>query len=99
MAAMLVGYFSYDIIRYVENIPDNCIDDLKIPDVRMIRPKNLIIYDNLKKKIYFIENIYAETKIKNYFEKYQAVQRNFESYEDYSNIKLPIKFTYEKNKE
>jgi anthranilate synthase component 1 len=98
MAAMLVGYFSYDIIRYVENIPDNCIDDLKIPDVRMIRPKNLIIYDNLKKKIYFIENIYAETKIQNYFEKYQAVQRNFESYEDYSNIKLPIKFTYEKNK-
>ena len=67
MAAMLVGYFSYDIIRYIENIPDKCIDDLKIPDVRMIRPKNLVIYDNLKKKIYFIENIYAETKIKNYF--------------------------------
>ena len=68
MAAMLVGYFSYDIIRYIENIPDKCTDDLKIPDVRMIRPKNLIIYDNLKKRIYFIENIYAETKINNFFE-------------------------------
>ena len=52
MASMLVGYFSYDVIRYIENIPDNCIDDLKIPDVRLSRPKNLIIYDNLKKKIY-----------------------------------------------
>ena len=43
MAAMLVGYFSYDVIRSVENIPDKCADDLKIPDVRMMRPKNLII--------------------------------------------------------
>ena len=98
MAAMLVGYFSYDIIRYIENIPDKCTDDLKIPDVRMVRPKNLIIYDNLKKKLYLIENIYAETKIKNYFEKYQSILRNFETYEDYSNIKLPTKFTYQKNK-
>ena len=98
MAAMLVGYFSYDVIRYIENIPDKCLDDLKIPDVRMIRPKNLVIYDNQKKKIYFIENIYAETKIKNYFEKYQSILRKFKTYEDYSNIKLPIKFTYQKNK-
>lgn len=98
MAAMLVGYFSYDIIRYIEKIPDKCIDDLKIPDVRIFRPRNLIIYDNLKKKIYFIENIYAEAKIQNYFEKYQSIQKSFETYEDFSNIKLPIKFTYEKNK-
>ena len=53
MAAMLVGYFSYDTIRYIENIPDKCADDLKIPDVRMIRPNNLVIYDNLKKKNIF----------------------------------------------
>ena len=39
MAAMLVGYFSYDVIRYIEKIPDKCVDDLKIPDVRMMRPK------------------------------------------------------------
>jgi len=98
MSSMLVGYFSYDVIRYIENIPDNCIDDLKIPDVRMLRPKNLVIYDNLKKKIFFIENVYAENKINNYFEKYQLIKKNLETYEDYSNIKLPIKFTYHKNK-
>ena len=27
MASMLVGYFSYDIIRYIEKIPNNCHDD------------------------------------------------------------------------
>ena len=48
MASMLVGYFSYDVIRYIEMIPDKCEDDLKIPDIRISRPKNLIIYDNLK---------------------------------------------------
>ena len=50
MSSMLVSYFSYDIIRYIEKIPDKCKDDLKIPDVRILRPKNLVIYDNLKKK-------------------------------------------------
>ena len=98
MSSMLVGYFSYDVVRYIEKIPDECIDDLKIPDVRLSRPKNLIIYDNLKKKIYFIENIYAETKIKNYFEKYELIKKNFEIFKDYSNIKLPIKFNHQKNK-
>jgi len=98
MSSMLVGYFSYDIIRYIENIPDHCIDDLKIPDVRMSRPNNLVIYDNLRKKIFFIENVYSETKINNYFEKYQSIKRNFETYEDYSNIKLPVKFIHHKNK-
>ena len=98
MAAMLVGYFSYDIIRYIEAIPDKCVDDLKIPDVRLSRPKSLIIYDNFKKKIYFIENIYADTKIQNYFDKYESIKKNFLIFEDYSNIKLPIKFNHKKNK-
>jgi len=35
MSSMLVGYFSYDVIRYIEKIPDRCKDDLKIPDVRL----------------------------------------------------------------
>ena len=50
MSSMLVGYFSYDIIRLIEKIPDSCKKDINIPDIRLMRPKNLIIYDNLKKK-------------------------------------------------
>ncbi len=66
LASLLVGYFSYDIIRYIEKIPDKCLDDLKIPDVRLIRPKTLIIHDNLRKKIFYIVNCFADEKIKNY---------------------------------
>ena len=78
MASMLVGYFSYDIIRYIEKIPNKCVDDLNIPDVRISRPQNLIIYDNLKKKIYYIENIYADSKVKNYKERYNEIQKRFD---------------------
>ena len=98
MASMLVGYFSYDIIRYIEKIPNNCKDDLLIPDVRLSRPKNLIIYDNLKKKIHYIENIYADIKIKNYKETYDSILKKFELYESFENIKLPDKFTFKPNK-
>ena len=66
LCSLLVGYFSYDIIRYIEKIPNSCIDDLKIPDVRLMRPKTIIIHDNILKKIYFIINVFADEKIENY---------------------------------
>jgi len=98
MSAMLVGYFSYDVIRYIEKIPDNCKDDLNIPDVRLSRPKNLVIYDNLRKKIYYIENVYTDTKINNYKDQYISINKKFDLYEDFENIKLPEQFTYKPNK-
>ena len=71
LCSLLAGYFSYDVIRYIEKIPNECIDDLKIPDIRLIRPKTIIIHDNLKKKIYFIINCYADEKITNYKKYYE----------------------------
>ena len=98
MSSMLVGYFSYDVIRYIENIPDRSIDDLKIPDVRLSRPKNLVIYDNFKKKIHYIENVYADTNIKNYSSAYNEIEKKFSLFENYENITLPERFTFKKNK-
>jgi len=66
LTSLLVGYFSYDIIRYIEKLPDRCLEDLNIPDIRLIRPKTIIIHDNLLKKIYFIVNCYSDEKISNY---------------------------------
>ena len=54
LSSLLVGYFSYDIIRYIEKVPNKCLNDLKIPDVRLIRPKTLIIHDNLLKKFFLL---------------------------------------------
>ena len=98
MSSMLVGYFSYDVIRYIEKIPSKCKDDLKIPDVRLARPKNLVIYDNVKKKIFYIENVYSDTKIKNYKKEFDRINKRFNLYEDFENIKLPEQFTFKPNK-
>ena len=70
---------------------------MNIPDVRLSRPKNLVIYDNLKKKIYYIENVYADTKIRNYKEAYDNVIKKFELYENFENIKLPEQFSLKPN--
>ena len=98
MASMLVGYFSYDVIRYIEKIPNKCSDDLHIPDVRLSRPKNLIIYDNLKKKIYYIANVYSDTNITNYKQEYNLIKKKIELFQSFENIKLPNKLTFKKNK-
>ena len=53
LSSLLSGYFSYDVIRYIEQIPNKCKDDLDIPDARLIRPRTLVIHDNFKKKNLF----------------------------------------------
>ena len=92
MSSMLVGYFSYDIIRLIENIPNKCKDDLKIPDIRLMRPKNLIIYDNVKRKIFYIENIYNDQKIYDYPSEYEKIKNTLNELHHYGNIPLPENF-------
>ena len=70
ICSLISGYFSYDSIRYIEKIPNKCSDDLKLPDVRLLRPRTLVIHDNLKKKIFYIVNIFKDEKILNYKKKY-----------------------------
>ncbi len=55
MSVMLSGYLGYDIIRYFEKIPDNNIDDLNIPDVKLIRPNFTYIHDNQNNKLFYIK--------------------------------------------
>ena len=74
ICSLISGYFSYDSIRYIEKIPNNCKDDLKLPDVRLLRPRTLIIHDNLKKKIFYIANVFKDEKINNYSEKYLEIE-------------------------
>ena len=92
MSSMLVGYFSYDIIRLIERIPDKCKKDISIPDIRLMRPKNLIIYDNLKKKIFFIQNVFKDEIIENYELKYSLISKSFKEFQNFGKIKLPEHF-------
>ncbi len=74
ICSLISGYFSYDTIRYTEKIPNNCKDDLKLPDVRLLRPRTLIIHDNLKREIFYINNVFKDEKISNYEKKYNEIK-------------------------
>ena len=88
ISSLISGYFSYDSIRYIEKIPNTCKDDLKLPDVRLLRPRTLIIYDNLKKKIFYIINVFNDEKITNFSKKYTQTQNELNSlYNNNFNIK------------
>ena len=73
ICSLISGYFSYDSIRYIEKIPNNCKNDLNLPDVRLLRPRTLIIHDNLKKEIFYICNIFKDEKINDYQKKYDEI--------------------------
>ena len=74
ICSLISGYFSYDSIRYIEKIPNKCKNDLNLPDVRLLRPRTLVIHDNLKKEIFFIKNIFKDEKIDNYKKKYENIK-------------------------
>ena len=74
ICSLISGYFSYDSIRYIEKIPNSCKNDLNLPDVRLMRPRTLVIHDNLKKEIYYISNVFNDEKIKDYKKKYDSIK-------------------------
>ena len=78
ISSILSGYFSYDIIRYIERIPNSTKNDLDIPDCRILRPRNIIVHDNVDKKLYFIVNIFKDEKITNISEKFSEVNKQIE---------------------
>ena len=39
-----------------------------------MRPRTLVIHDNLKKEIYYISNVFNDEKIKDYQKKYDSIK-------------------------
>ena len=87
ICSLISGYFSYDAIRYIEKIPNTCKNDLNLPDVRLLRPRTLVIHDNLKKEIFFINNIFKDEKIKDYLSKFDEIKSDLYKLQIQSSIK------------
>ena len=98
ICSLISGYFSYDSIRYIEKIPNNCKNDLQLPDVRLLRPRILVIHDNLKKEIFYICNIFKDEKITNYHDKYNEIQSDLFRLSIQSSIKKIDKQINKKSK-
>lgn len=63
----LVGYFSYDYIKYVEpSLQLQADDDEQIPDYDLLLFEKVIVFDNLKQKIILIANVRLDDLEVNY---------------------------------
>jgi anthranilate synthase component I len=43
----LVGYLSYDLVRFFERLPDRTTDDLSLPDLYLMQADTLVVFDNV----------------------------------------------------
>jgi para-aminobenzoate synthetase component 1 len=49
-----VGYFSYELGRYIERLPETTIDDLKMPLIRLCFYDGVICYDHIENSFWLI---------------------------------------------
>lgn len=56
----LAGYFSYDTIRYYEELPQKVNDDTGFPDVHFMLIMDVVVYDHLKNTVIAIKLIPSE---------------------------------------
>ena len=67
----LVGYFGYDTVRYIERrlAATKKIDTLNLPDIVLLLSTELVVFDNLSGKLYFI--VYADPSAPNAYRRAQ----------------------------
>ncbi len=74
-SAGLVGFFSYDSVRYFERLPDEKPDRLELPDIQLVLPRILIAFDHIKQKLVFVahtENPGDKREALSLIERYEA---------------------------
>ena len=53
----LLGYWSYDFVRFTEKFPDDNPDPLGMPDCSLMAPSEVIVFDHLKNEAAVIVNV------------------------------------------
>lgn len=61
MAAGVFGYFSYDMVRQIENLPHTPPDSLGVPDAIFLRPTLVAVFDNIAQQIILVSPVRPET--------------------------------------
>jgi anthranilate synthase component I len=51
LAGGLVGYSSYDVVRYFERLPSRARADIPVPDLHYVGPESMLVFDHLTRGI------------------------------------------------
>lgn len=60
MAAGVFGYMGYDMVRFMEDLPDPKPDTLGLPDAMLIRPTIMAIFDSVRDEVSVTSPVYPE---------------------------------------
>ena len=58
-SAGIYGYLGYEMVRYMEVLPNGNPDDLKTPEAVLMRPSLLAIFDTVKDELYLTAPVYV----------------------------------------
>ncbi len=56
----LVGYFGYDLVRFMEQLPATARDDLGLPDGMWMLTDTLVIFDHVKHQLIVLANAHLD---------------------------------------
>jgi anthranilate synthase component I len=62
-SAGVFGYLGYDMVRFMEELPDENPDLLGVPDALMMRPSTLAVFDTLKDELYLTAPVYPRAGV------------------------------------
>ncbi len=54
MAAGAFGYVGYDMVRYMERLPESAPDPLGVPEALLMRPTVVLIFDSVRQEIILV---------------------------------------------
>jgi anthranilate synthase component 1 len=54
MAAGLFGYLGYDMVRFIERLPEKAADPIGTPEAFLVRPTIIAVFDNVTSEITFV---------------------------------------------
>jgi len=58
MAAGVFGMFGYDMVREIEDLPNRPPNDLDLASARLIRPRLIAVFDNIKHTLTLVTPVY-----------------------------------------
>ncbi|KEK22223.1 anthranilate synthase component I [Bacillus gaemokensis] len=68
-----IGYIGYDVIRQYEDIGEELLDSVNIPEVHMLLYREFIVYDHVRQKLSFVY-VCREEDASSYEEVYERLQ-------------------------
>lgn len=57
-----IGYFAYDMVRLIEQIPATGADELRLDDCVMMFYRGLVAFDHVRHRVWVIQNVFTEGK-------------------------------------